>query len=121
MQIRNQQSPNFKMNVKGLENRYFETVSKKLKDELLLKASTTEGTNFTVEFIPTKDNWVFLRKTVDDKSRIVDYFPPAYNPKDIVTTFLKAYIPQHRIMAKSLQTEVKANAAQAIYRQHTGI
>lgn len=118
MNIMNNQSPTFRMNIKGLEHRYFNNVPPELKQELIDKANAAVNKDFTVEFLPMKDNWVFLRKTTPEKSSIVEYFPAGYTPMDIVKTFLKAYIPERRVMAKSLVSETNRNVAERYYNKH---
>ncbi len=116
----NTQSPNFQMKIKGLESSYFSKVPSQFKRDLLLKAEKNTD-DFIVEFIPTDDNWVFLRKIKDGIGAIVDYFPNQYTPVEIIKTFTKAYIPEYRVMAKALRAETNKDEAQKFYREHSKI
>ena len=118
--ISNYSSPSFGMKVVGLEHRYFDVVPKKIKDELITKAQNCKK-DFTVEFVPTDDNWVFLKKVTDNFSKVVDYFPSQYTPREIVNTFIKAFIPDYRLMSKSLVKETNSQAAQNLYKKHSNI
>ena len=118
MNISNQHSPNFQMKVKGLEHPYFSKVSNKMKNELVAKAEAAKNTDFTVEFLPAPDNWVFLKKTIGQQEAIVDYFPLAYKPEDIVKTFTKTYIPERRIAAKTLRNTNFNYKALVAYKEH---
>ncbi len=113
----NRQSPNFQMKVQGLENSYFAEVPQKLKNTLIQKAAQVPNTDFIIYFMPTSSRTVFLQKIQGGTKKIVEYFPPAYTPEEIVKTFITTYIPSHRILAKSLINESQAFAAQKEYKK----
>ena len=121
MYVTNSQSPNFQMKIKGLDDNYFKRVPPKMKQELMAKAEQAGGADFLVEFVPTKDNWIFLKKVKEGVGAIVDYFPSQYTPVEVVKTFTKAYIPEHRIMAKALRNDTNKIKAQQVFREHSDI
>ena len=119
MNIGQSTSPNFGMKIKGLDRRYFKEVPRKMTANLIEKAEQNTKADFTIEFLPTKDNWVFLKKIDTEGARIVDYFPWQYTPAEVVKTFTKAFIPDNRIMGKSIRKEMNAAEAQRLYKLHT--
>lgn len=119
MDIANNQSISFGMKIKGLDKKFFQTIPKRISTDLVEKAEKNTNADFTIEFIPTKDNWVFLKKIDNNGARIVDYFPNQYTPLDIVKIFTKAYIPDYRIMGKKLRNEIGAIEAQKLYGIHS--
>ena len=118
MNITNQSSPNFRMNVKGLNHSYFNEVPNKLKNAINKRAGLVTSSDFSVEFLPMKNNWVFLRKISGDKSTIVDYFPAGYNSYDIAQTFYSRCILPRFVMAKNIINETNAKEAQAMYQKY---
>ena len=114
----NYQSPNFQMKIRGLDHQYFRCVPNIMKQNLLMNAEKNTIADFTVEFIPMCDQWVFLKKIKDGIGAIVDYFPSQYTPAEIVKTFTKAYIPEYRVMAKSLRKETNREEAQKLFGEH---
>ena len=119
MKIVNNQQVTFGMKIKGLDKNYFQSIPKHLSSNLVEKAEKNTNADFTIEFVPTSDNWVFLKKIDAKGERIVDYFPNQYSPADIVRTFTKAYIPDYRVMAKKLRNEYYASEAQRLYGIHS--
>lgn len=110
-------SPNFGMKLKGLDNPYFKNVSKSLIQEVKTKAERQPNTDYTIEFIPAKDNFVFLRKLFNGQNYLVEYFPKGYTPEEVVKTFLKAMLPEYRVMGKMLRQETNKLNTERVYRQ----
>ncbi len=111
-------SPNFGMKLKGLEHPYFANVPEGLVKELKTKAMHAPNTNYTIEFIPTKDEFVFCKKIVDDKEYMVEYFPKGYTPFDVIRTFTKAILPEYRVMGKEFRAETKRTESERMYKKH---
>ncbi len=111
-------SPSFGMRFQGLNNPYFKSVPKELISELTTKALNTPNTDYIVEFVPAKNDFVFVRKIVGDKSYFVEYFPKGYTPTDIVKTFIKAILPERRIMGKQFRQEVNRVNAERLFKQN---
>ena len=118
MNITNQSSPNFKMNVKGLDHPYFKRVPQILKDEILNKASKVTTSKFDIEFIPLKDNWVFLKKTIGNRQVMVDYFPAGFTPSDVAHTFYHRGILPNYVMAKCIINEINSKKVLDLYNKH---
>ena len=113
----NTKSPSFGMKLKGLDNPYFNDVSKTLKKELKQKALHTPNTNYTVEFVTTPEQFVFLKKIVGKNEYMVEYFPKGYTPTDVVRTFLKAILPEYRVMGKIFRNETGRKESEKIYKK----
>lgn len=111
-------SPNFGMRIQGLNNPRFQSVPKELINELTTKALQTPNTNYTIEFVPAKNDFIFVKKILDNKSYFVDYFPKGYTPTDIVKTFIKAILPERRVLGKLFRQEANRITAERLYRQN---
>lgn len=114
----NTNSPNFGMKLKGLERPYFSNVPKSMINELKAKAMLAPNTNYTIEFIPTKDEFVFCKKIIDDKEYMVEYFPKGYSPFDVIRTFTKAILPEYRVMGKEFRAETNRTMSEILYSKH---
>lgn len=114
----NTNSPSFGMQFRGLNNPYFKSVSPDLIKELTTKALQTPNTDYIVELMPAKNDLVFVKKIVGNENYIVDYFPKGYSPVDVIRTFIKTILPEHRVMGKQFRQEANRVAAERLYRQN---